>query len=102
MMKEKVYALLQTIPKGKVATYGQIATALGNPRLARVVGNILHKNPNPTKYPCHRVVNSKGRVAESFAFGGAAAQRKLLEGEGIVFRPDGTLDVEIYAMRVIE
>lgn len=99
-MKERVYKFLQTIPKGKVATYGQIATALGNPKLARAVGNILHKNPDPGKYPCHRVVNSKGRLAEGFAFGGAAAQRKLLEGEGISFRLDGTVDLQIYAMSV--
>ena len=98
-MKEKIFAFLQTIPAGKVATYGQIAAVLGNKNLARVVGNILHKNPDPERFPCHRVVNSKGQVAENYAFGGACAQRKQLEEEGIVFRTDGRIDLEQYAMK---
>ena len=97
-MKQKVYDFLQTIPKGKVATYGQIAAYLGNKQLSRAVGNLLHQNPDPAKYPCHRVVNSKGQVAEHFAFGGAAAQRRLLEGEGIEFRQNGTIDLRRYAI----
>lgn len=97
-MKEKVYAFLQTIPKGKVATYGQIAAHLGNKRLSRVVGNILHSNPDPEKYPCHRVVNSKGQVAKQFAFGGAAAQRRLLEQEGVLFESNGSIDLEKYGI----
>ena len=50
-MHLKVYEFLLTIPKGKVVTYGQIAEYLGNKKLARVVGNILHNNPNEEKYP---------------------------------------------------
>lgn len=88
-MKDKVYDFLKTIPKGTVTTYGQIAAHLGNPKLARVVGNILHNNPDPTNIPCHRVVNARGEVAANFAFGGAEAQRKLLEEEGVVFGEDG-------------
>lgn len=97
-MKEKVYAFLRTIPRGKVATYGQIAVHLGNQNLARVVGNILHQNPDPGRFPCHRVVNSKGRISTSFAFGGADAQRRLLEQEGIVFEPDGKIDLKKYGI----
>jgi len=97
-MKDKVYAFLKTIPKGKVATYGQIAAYLGNKNMSRVVGNILHKNPDPASIPCHRVVNSKGRVASRFAFGGGEAQRKLLEQEGIIFAPDGSVDLKKYGM----
>lgn len=97
-MKEKVYAYLKTIPKGKVTTYGQIARYLGNKSLARAVGNLLHDNPDPSQFPCHRVVNSRGRVAENYAFGGAAAQRKRLEAEGIVFESDGTVDLQKYGM----
>lgn len=97
-MKEKVYAFLKTIPKGKVATYGQIARYLGNRNLSRAVGNILHRNPDPANYPCHRVVNRKGRVADNFAFGGGQAQRRLLEQEGIVFEVDGRVDLEKYGM----
>ena len=88
-MREKVYAFLKTIPKGKVATYGQIASCLGNKYYARAVGNLLHRNPDPTESPCHRVVNREGALSAQYAFGGAAAQRTKLEQEGIVFLPDG-------------
>ena len=68
-MKEKVYEFLKTVPRGNVTTYGRIALYLGNRNLARAVGNILHYNPDPVESPCHRVVNSRGRVAPNFAFG---------------------------------
>ena len=97
-MKEKVYAFLKTIPKGKVVTYGQIAAHLGNKHLSRAVGNILHNNPDPCMFPCHRVVNSKGQVAAHFAFGGGEVQRKLLEQEGIVFESDGSVDLRKYGI----
>lgn len=97
-MKEKVYAYIKMIPEGKVATYGQIADHLGNKNLARVVGNILHNNPDPENIPCHRVVNSQGRLAENYAFGGSLAQRKRLENEGIVFERNGTIDLNKYGM----
>lgn len=97
-MKEKVFAFLKTIPRGKVTTYGKIAARLGNQNLARAVGNILHNNPDPANYPCHRVVNSKGQVAARFAFGGGDAQRKLLEQEGVVFESDGRIDLKKYAV----
>lgn len=95
-MKEKVYALVRAIPKGRVATYGQIAEALGSRHLARAVGNALHQNPDPASIPCHRVVSSKGRLATHYAFGGAEAQRSRLEAEGITFRTDGTVDLLKY------
>ena len=82
-MKEKVYEFLTTIPALKVVTYGQIAEYLGNKKLARVVGNILHNNPDEAKYPCYKVLNSKGELAENFVFGGKDIQRKRLENEGI-------------------
>lgn len=97
-MKEKVYAYLKAIPKGKVVTYGQIARHLGNKHFARTVGNILHGNPDPSQFPCHRVVSSKGKVAENYAFGGGAAQRKRLEDEGIVFESNGSIDLKKYGM----
>lgn len=83
-MKEKVYDFLRTIPKGKVVTYGQIAEYLGNKRLARVVGNILHNNPDEDKYPCYKVVDSKGNLSKQFAFGGIEKQKEKLEKDGIV------------------
>lgn len=82
-MKEKVYGYLLQIPKGKVVTYGQIGEYLGNKNLARVVGNILHKNPDENKYPCYKVVDSKGNLSKHFAFGGIDAQKNKLEKEGI-------------------
>jgi methylated-DNA-protein-cysteine methyltransferase-like protein len=98
-MKEHVYALLQTIPEGRVTTYGQLAAWLGNPHYARAVGNILHDNPDPSRYPCHRVVNSRGCVAEGYAFGGPEAQRKRLEAEGVVFGGNGRIDLQKYGYK---
>ncbi|MGN0375300.1 MAG: MGMT family protein [Butyrivibrio sp.] len=83
-MKEKVYEFLKTIPKGKVVTYGQIADYLGNKKLARVVGNILHGNPDGEIYPCYKVVNSKGQLSKHYAFGGIDKQKEKLEKDGIV------------------
>ena len=97
---EKIYAVVKSIPKGKVATYGQIAYLAGNYRWARVVGYALHANPEPGVIPCHRVVNREGRVAPGFAFGGEDVQRKMLEDEGVVFEPDGRIDLEKYGMRI--
>ena len=82
-MKEEVYKFLTTIPKGRVVTYSQIAEHLGNKKLARVIGNILHKNPNEQKYPCYKVVNSKGELSKNFAFGGIEKQKEKLEKDGI-------------------
>lgn len=83
-MENKVYEYLLRIPKGKVVTYGQIAKYLGNQNLARVVGTILHKNPDEKKYPCYKVVNSKGCLSSHFAFGGIEKQQEKLEREGIL------------------
>jgi methylated-DNA-protein-cysteine methyltransferase-like protein len=79
----EVYKVVKQIPKGKVATYGQIAAICGNPKASRAVGYALHANPEPGVIPCHRVVNRFGHLADSFAFGGADVQRDLLEKEGI-------------------
>ena len=94
-MKEQVYEFVKSIPRGKVATYGQIALHLGNRNFARVVGNILHGNPDPEHIPCHRVVNSHGQLSRSYAFGGIEAQRCLLESEGVVFKNNQVVDLSI-------
>lgn len=96
---DKIYEAVKSIPKGKVATYGQIALLAGNPRWARVVGYALHKNPNPGQIPCHRVVNRDGKVANTFAFGGGEIQRQLLEAEGVVFDDGGRIDLQKYGWR---
>ena len=80
---EAVYEYLKTVPRGKVTTYGAIARALGRPRASRLVGNALHRNPEPVTIPCHRVVNREGRLAPAFAFGGAEVQAELLRTEGV-------------------
>ena len=95
---EKIYEVVKSIPKGRVATYGQVALHAGNPRWARVVGYALHVNPEPGIIPCHRVVNREGRVAPGFTFGGEGVQRQLLESEGIVFETDGRIDLEKYSI----
>ncbi len=97
---DKVYECVQKIPEGSVATYGQIAALCGSPRASRAVGYALHCNPMPGIIPCHRVVNRFGGLAPAFAFGGQEAQRLLLEGEGIEFSADGTIDLDKYIWRV--
>ena len=97
-MKEQVYAFVKNIPRGKVATYGQIALYLGNRNFARAVGNILHSNPDPEHIPCHRVVNSKGQLSRSYAFGGIEAQRRLLVSEGVVFKNNQVVDLSVSQM----
>lgn len=90
---ERIYAVVRRIPRGKVATYGQIARLAGNPRWARAVGYALHVNPDPAGIPCYRVVNRQGRLAPAFAFGGEQVQRLLLERDGVAFLEDGTVDL---------
>lgn len=92
---ELIYDQVKRIPKGRVATYGQIAALAGNPRWSRVVGYALHVNPEPGVIPCHRVVDRNGRVSSAFAFGGENAQIKLLECEGVPV-VDGIADLEHY------
>ncbi len=93
---EDVYNMVRKIPKGKVATYGQIARMLGQPRRAKIVGWALHKNPYYGEVPCHRVVNRNGEISSGFAFGGLMEQRRLLESEGIIFEKDGKINLQKY------
>lgn len=92
---EKIYEAVRQIPKGTVATYGQIAAIAGNKRWARVVGYALHVNPDPEHIPCYRVVTKDGRVSEAFAFGGENEQVRLLKDDGIEFK-DGHVIMEKY------
>ena len=89
---EKIYWLVRQIPKGKVATYGQIANFTGNPRRARVVGQALRRC-NQENVPCHRVVSGKGGLAEAFSPMGRETHRMLLKSEGVDFLPDGRVDL---------
>ena len=87
-MEEKIYAYLCSIPRGKVVTYGQIAAHLGNSKLARAVGNALHRNPDGEKNPCYKVVSADGKLAQHYAFGGLPSQKQRLEADGIVVDVD--------------
>ena len=95
---KRIYEAVKKIPKGHVATYGQIAEMAGNPRMSRAVGNALHKNPDPLHIPCFRVVNSKGELAGAFAFGGGKAQAELLREDGVEV-VNGKVDLEKYGMK---
>lgn len=95
-----IYDAVKKIPRGCVATYAQVAELAGNPRMCRAVGNALHKNPDPDEIPCYRVVNSKGELSGEFAFGGAGAQARLLEADGIEVH-NGKVDLNIYKMKTI-
>ena len=94
-LAEIIYAAVRLIPKGKVASYSQIAALLGNCNLRRYVGNALHKNPSNEITPCHRVVNAKGFCSGSFSFGGPDVQRNKLEAEGVTFI-DGHVDMKTH------
>lgn len=95
---DNIYRAVRQIPRGRVATYGQIAAMAGNGNAARAVGNALHRNPAPGVIPCHRVVNAKGRLAPHFAFGGDEEQRRLLEAEGVAVH-DHHVDLQRYQYR---
>lgn len=98
---KRIYEAVKKIPKGKVATYGQVAELAGNKKMSRAVGNALHKNPEPGVIPCHRVVNSKGELAGEFAFGGSGVQARLLLEEGVE-TVDGKVDLEKYGIVIDE
>lgn len=88
----QVHELVAQIPAGKVMTYGQIARWLDSPYSARLVGFAMSAAPDGL--PCHRVVNRKGEMAGGMIFGGAAAQRLMLEDEGVPFLSDGRIDLD--------
>lgn len=94
---KRIYEAVKKIPRGKVATYGQVAAMAGNQRMSRAVGNALHKNPNPDEIPCYRVVNSKGELSGEFAFGGIDCQAKLLRADGIEV-VNGKVDLSKYGL----
>lgn len=101
----KIYDIVRNIPEGQVLTYGQVAEKAGDKHLARVVGNVMHKNPVPfwelarevgyktespgpewkdfAPVPCHRVVNSTGKMGANFGMGGPKIQEKMLKAEGV-------------------
>ena len=87
----EVLSVVEEIPEGRVATYGQIARLTGRDRNARLIGKILSMSEFYGQYPCHRVVNHAGRTAPGFF-----DQRALLQAEGVEFRPNGCVDLKKY------
>lgn len=87
---EKVYKIVSQIPAGKVLTYAQVAKLAGNVKAARAVGSALKNNKDSKSIPCHRVVGAGGKLT-GYAFGGINKKRKLLENEGVVFKPSTDL-----------
>lgn len=98
---KRIYEAVKKIPRGKVATYGQVAELAGDKKMARAVGNALHRNPDPEHIPCYRVVNAKGELAGAFAFGGANVQEQLLAADGILV-VDNKVDLAKYGMKLPE
>lgn len=92
----RVYALVARIPRGRVATYGQIARMLGAPRAARTVGWAMHDNPHGSRMPCHRVVQQGGSCSPNFRIGDPGAQRRVLEREGVQFLLDGRINMQVH------
>lgn len=85
--KETVYDIAKQIPKGKVATYGQLAKMAGSPGASRAVGMCMSTNKTPETVPCHRVVASSGKLT-GYAFGGVNRKKEILEKEGVKFIGD--------------
>jgi len=91
LTEELIYEILsvvEEIPFGRVASYGQLARLIGRERNARLVGRVLRIADDYGDYPCHRVVNHAGRLAPHFP-----GQRELLEAEGVAFLPSGHVDM---------
>ena len=82
--RQSVYNVVKKIPRGYVATYGQIAKLAGYPNAARAVGSAMHNNPDPIGMPCYKIVNSKGKLAKGYNYlNGIDTQKMFLEKDGI-------------------
>ncbi|HET9952543.1 MAG TPA: MGMT family protein [Candidatus Eisenbacteria bacterium] len=94
---ERIYAVVRRIPRGRVATYGDVARLAGLPRQPRLVGYALHAAPEGARLPWHRVVNAQGRLSLGRGVtGGDLPQRFRLEREGVVFDQSGRIPLESY------
>jgi methylated-DNA-protein-cysteine methyltransferase-like protein len=93
---KRIYATVKRIPRGRVATYGQIATLAGLDGHARQVGYALHSLPDGIDVPWHRVINAKGEVSPRATSDSHELQRMLLEEEGVEFSLDGRVDLKTF------
>jgi len=92
---QKVLLIVSKIPKGKVLTYGQVATLAGVPRAARIVGGVLYNNGPDEKLPWQRVINAGGKLS-TYRVGMGEKQRKLLEREGLDFNKLDAVDLKTH------
>jgi methylated-DNA-protein-cysteine methyltransferase-like protein len=90
---QSIVKTIKRIPRGKVATYGQIALLAGDPRAARQVSRALHSSSDKEGLPWHRVINSRGQISLPLG-SGHELQRALLEAEGVTFKLDGSIDLK--------
>jgi methylated-DNA-protein-cysteine methyltransferase-like protein len=93
---DRIHAAVAAIPRGRVATYGEVAEMAGLPGRARLVGAALKRLGEDSAVPWHRVVNARGEISVHGRPEAASAQRILLEDEGIVFEPTGRIDLNRY------
>ena len=98
---ENVVAVIKKIPKGKVATYGQIAALAGSPRAARQVVRILHTQSSKHRLPWHRVINSQGKISLPVG-NGFELQMAKLRDEKIIFKLDGSVDLKKYQWQPVK
>ena len=94
---ERIWAVVKRIPRGRVATYGQIAALVGMPRHARQAGYALAATPKRKKIPWHRVINAQGKISlrlKHWESGSDDLQRILLEAEGVLFDSTGKVDLK--------
>jgi methylated-DNA-protein-cysteine methyltransferase-like protein len=96
-----IYGAVKRIPRGKVATYGQVARLAGVPGHARLVGYALHRLKEGTGIPWHRVVNRQGRISLPPDPEAGGIQRALLESEGVSFNAAGSIDLTIHQWKRI-
>ena len=99
MKYEPLYAIVKKIPRGRVATYGQIARLAGWGRRARYVGYAMHSLPAGTNIPWHRVINARGEISRRSSSDSHELQRLLLEEEGVEFDLYGRVDLKRYRWR---
>jgi methylated-DNA-protein-cysteine methyltransferase-like protein len=96
---ERIWRMVKRIPRGRVATYGQIAELAGLEGHARQVGYALHNLPERSDVPWHRVINAKGEISPRSAGDSHELQRMLLEAEGVEIDPRGRIDLERFRWR---
>jgi methylated-DNA-protein-cysteine methyltransferase-like protein len=96
---QRIYAVIRRIPRGRVATYGQVARLAGLPGHARQVGYALHALPAASTVPWHRVINARGEVSRRSEPGPELSQRMLLEREGVRFDSRGRVNFRVCGWR---